>query len=115
MQQALQPAMEASYAAEAANILNHVNAAPAAPTQQTVLMEQMLQMIQLMQQQIQQSSSSHSNTKNKIRTKTDKYCWTHGGCAHSSKDCRNKKPGHQDAATFENRFGGSTDYINQNN
>ena len=116
VQQVLQPAMETSYEAEAADILHHANAAPAAPTQQTVLMEQMLQMMQLMQQQMQQSSNSCSNNKsNKICTKTDKYCWTHGASAHSSKDCRNKKPGHQDAATFDNRLGGSTAYINQNN
>ena len=114
VQQVLQPAMEASYEAEAANNLQYV--APAESTQQTVLMEQMLQMMQLMQQQMQQSSSSQSNNKsNKIRTKTDKYCWTHGGCAHTSKNCRNKKPGHQDDAMFENRMGGSTAYINQNN
>ena len=114
VQQVLQPAMEASYEAEAANNLQYV--APAEYTQQTVLMEQMLQMMQLMQQQMQQSSSSrNNNNSNKIRTKTDKYCWTHGGCAHTSKNCRNKKPGHQDDATFENRMGDSTAYINQNN
>ena len=90
MQQVLQPAMETSYEAEAADILHHANAAPAAPTQQTVLMEQMLQMMQLMQQQMQQSSSSRSNTKSNKMQKIDKYCWMHGGCAHSSKDCRNK-------------------------
>ena len=36
------------------------------------------------------------------------YCWTHGACAHSSTDCRNKAPGHQTTATFNNMQGGST-------
>jgi hypothetical protein len=36
------------------------------------------------------------------------YCWTHGGCAHLGPSCRNKADGHQDAATFENKMGGST-------
>jgi len=117
VQQVLQPAMEASYEAEAADILQHANAATTAPTQQTVLMEQMLHMMQLMQQQLQQSSAGNKNnaTNNKLRTKINKYCWTHGACAHSSSECRNKKPGHQDAVTFDNRMGGSTAYINQNN
>ena len=38
---------------------------------------------------------------------TDKYCWTHGGCNHSSADCTFKAPGHQDAATFAQHMGGS--------
>ena len=36
------------------------------------------------------------------------YCWSHGGCAHSGIPCRGKLEGHQDAATFENKMGGST-------
>ncbi len=36
------------------------------------------------------------------------YCWTHGGCGHLGVGCRNKAEGHQDAATFENKMGGST-------
>jgi hypothetical protein len=37
------------------------------------------------------------------------YCWTHGCCAnwkHTSATCRNKKEGHQDAATFFDMMGG---------
>ena len=41
------------------------------------------------------------------RRTTDKYCWTHGGCAHESKDCTRKAPGHKDSATFANKQGGS--------
>ena len=44
------------------------------------------------------------------RRKTDKYCWTHGGCAHDSSACKDKAAGHQDTATFSNRMGGSNAY-----
>ena len=37
-----------------------------------------------------------------------KYCWTHGACAHSSRECSNKKAGHKNEATFSNKLGGST-------
>ena len=36
-----------------------------------------------------------------------KYCWTHGSCFHSSKQCTNKADGHKDEATFRNRMAGS--------
>ena len=41
------------------------------------------------------------------RRKTDKYCWTHGGCTHESKDCMAKAQGHQNNATFSDKKGGS--------
>ena len=48
-------------------------------------------------------------TTNSVRTPRRKfYCWTHGGCNHQSSECRNKKNGHQDNATFRNKKGGST-------
>ena len=40
----------------------------------------------------------------------DCYCWTHGAGNHASKDCRNKKEGHKDNATFDNRMNGSKSY-----
>ena len=36
------------------------------------------------------------------------YCWTHGGCGHLGGRCRDKRPDHQDTATFENKMAGST-------
>ena len=48
-----------------------------------------------------------------VRNQTDKYCWSHGACGHDGKDCRNKKPGHRDEATFANRLGGSTFFCKQ--
>jgi hypothetical protein len=35
------------------------------------------------------------------------YCWTHGGCGHIGSSCNTKLQGHQDAATFANKMGGS--------
>ena len=39
--------------------------------------------------------------------KYKRYCWSCGCCPHWGKDCTDKKPGHQDGATFKNRMGGS--------
>jgi hypothetical protein len=36
------------------------------------------------------------------------YCWSHGGCGHISTGCNTPAAGHQIAATFENKMGGST-------
>jgi hypothetical protein len=36
------------------------------------------------------------------------YCWTHGGCGHTSADCQTKLQGHQNAATFANKMSGNT-------
>ena len=39
--------------------------------------------------------------------KKRQYCWTHGLCYHQGTQCREKATGHQDAATLQNRMGGS--------
>lgn len=36
-----------------------------------------------------------------------RYCWTHGCTSHWGRQCKNKKAGHKDDATFKNRMGGS--------
>ena len=41
------------------------------------------------------------------RRQTDKYCWTHGGCAHDSNKCTAKAQGHKTNASFANKMGGS--------
>jgi len=43
----------------------------------------------------------------RVRT-FNKYCWTHGGCAHTGTDCLYQVPGHKTEATFEDKMGGST-------
>jgi hypothetical protein len=39
---------------------------------------------------------------------TSKYCWTHGACAHTGKQCRTKAAGHEDTATLLEKMDGST-------
>ena len=46
---------------------------------------------------------------------TDKYCWSHGACGHAGSDCRYKKDGHKDKATFKNKMNGSTLYCQGTN
>jgi hypothetical protein len=41
------------------------------------------------------------------RRTTDKYCWTHGGCNHSSANYSRQAEGHKADATFASRKGGS--------
>ena len=52
-----------------------------------------------------------TKTTNKPRKPNDNYCWTHGfrvADEHTSKTCKNPKPGHQQEATKTNQMGGST-------
>ena len=46
---------------------------------------------------------------------TNKYCWTHGGCAHNSAACIQKANGHQDNAKFSNCMGGSNAFCQPSN
>lgn len=41
------------------------------------------------------------------------YCWTHGWCRHSGKNCTNRMQGHQEQATKENNMGGNPKRCNQ--
>ena len=59
------------------------------------------------------SNNNNSNKKKrrKPRLDTSKYCWSCGAWNHISADCKNKKSGHKDEATFKNRMGGSTECV----
>ena len=46
------------------------------------------------------------------RRNMNNYCWTHGACSHTSKDCENPREGHQYDATFDNKMNGSRYYCN---
>ena len=87
---------------------------PQIMNQMVELLQQMSTMQQQLQQQASTSSSITTNSSNsrrrRIRTNTSFYCWSHGACAHPSPQCKSKKPGHQDAATFDNKMGGLTAY-----
>ena len=100
--------------------------------QQQVMPQLMSQMVDLlqkmstMQQKMQNqqsssttsiSSSSNSGSRRCRITNISFYCWSHGACAHPSAEYKIKRPGHQDAAMFENKRGGYTVYcvvINEN-
>ena len=56
------------------------------------------------------SDNNNQQRKKYKRNDTSKYCWSHGACSHSSKDCEKKKDCHKVDATFQNMMGGCTDY-----
>ena len=84
---------------------------------------EMMKLLKSMQNEIANLSKNNSGNNNNgnntrkgrktpdnpsfTRNKTDQYCWTHGGCAHAGNKCTNKAPGHKDAATFDDKMGGS--------
>ena len=49
--------------------------------------------------------SGRPGTSFRPRRNTSSYCWSHGACAHKGADCRIKRPGHKDEATFSNKMG----------
>ena len=83
--------------------------------------DNLLQMILQLQQQMLNlhnstpapSQPAPKPTRKFIRNHTDKYCWTHGRKRHESKQCKNKKDGHKDNATFSNKMGGSLQYCKE--
>ena len=114
VQQALNPTPEDID--EAPELLHQANLSTANASQQTELLQQMIQMMQTMQSQLASNITAPASVPSQsanIRTRhnTSKYCWTHGACAHTGRDCRLKKEGHDDMATFQNRKGGSTAYV----
>ena len=46
----------------------------------------------------------------KKRWYTNRYCWTYGGCSHTSNKCNSKAKEHKDEAIFDNKMGGSKVY-----
>ena len=58
----------------------------------------------------QDAEDNRLNKRPRFRRDTRFYCWTHGAGNHKGVDCRNKKEGHKDAATFKNKMGGSTNF-----
>ena len=54
------------------------------------------------------------NNANFDRHVTDSYCWTHGGCNHTSADCTLKALVYKDDATRENCMGGSNTFCQPN-
>ena len=79
------------------------------PSINAVTNEELLRLLQQLQQQLQPPNQNlpPQNPRRITRRVVSKYCWTHGACAHSGKDCNTPKEGHKKEATFENRMGGS--------
>ena len=57
------------------------------------------------------TTSTTSNTPY-VRKDIMKYCWTHGAGNHLSKDCKKRRRGHKEDATFADKMGGSKAYCN---
>ena len=55
-------------------------------------------------------NDNKTGRKKRGRWDVSKYCWSCGGGNHDGPDCKKKKPGHKDKATFTNMMGGCTDY-----
>ena len=76
-------------------------------TQQDNIQLKMLQILERIDNKLDERSD---NKRARPRRVLDFYCWTHGAGNHKSGDCRNKKEGHKDNATIDNRMGGSNAY-----
>ena len=78
---------------------------------------EMFKLLRTMQEEIEnmntnkEKSTKYKPTKNGrkttdnprfTRSKTDMYCWTHGGCAHAGATCNDKDQRHKNNATFKN-------------
>ena len=59
------------------------------------------------QQQWHQNQRQYSYTQSRPQYKPKLYCWTHGAGSHDGWGCNNPAHGHQPAATFRDRMGGS--------
>ena len=86
------------------------------------MMQQMQEMMKMMQMQMQQGQQNNSRqngngynrqrndnrgNSNNNRTREWAYCWTHGFCSHSSRNCSYKAQGHKDKATLTDNMGGN--------
>ena len=77
-----------------------------------------LTLLQQMQTQMMNQNSqggggggaTNDSPRRCTRRTTSKYCWSHGACAHESKDCKSPRRGHKRNATFENKMNGSTEF-----
>ena len=76
-----------------------------------ITMESLYTTIQNLQNDIKKLKTPKMIRDTDINVKTGKpfkrYCWTHGCCAHFSRNCDSKAIGHIDNTSFKNRQGGS--------
>ena len=74
-------------------------------TQQDQIQLKMLQILERIDKKLDERQPSTQTRTHRVLTS---YCWTHGAGNHKSADCCNKKDGHKDNATFDNRMDGSS-------
>ena len=99
------------------------NAATAATEINNKKFKQMESTIANLRNELRQTKSSASHNQKPPpanNTSNLSYCWTHGSLLnklHNSTTCKSKAPEHQDAATMENKMGGSenTYFANKEN
>ena len=83
--------------------------APAANAATTDAVQlKMLQILERLDKKLDGQPAPKTTKRRYTRKDTSKYCWSHGACGHPGCECKNKKPGHKDEATFDNKMGGST-------
>ena len=122
----LRTELRTSISALAANTPMPYNHSPTAsmsslsPSANSATTNDLLQIILQLQNQILASKQTPNVSTNPpkrsfVRNHTDKYCWSHGACGHEGAQCKNKKQGHRDDATFSNKLGGSTFLCDQAN
>ena len=56
------------------------------------------------------NQNDNGKPKQRWRANTSCYCWSCGAGNHVSKNCKKKKEGHKDEASFKNRMNGCTDF-----
>lgn len=61
----------------------------------------------LAESEAKNASKSSTNNKSKGSSKPLRYCWTHGTGPHGSNECRGRKHGHMEDATYRNQMGGT--------
>lgn len=66
-----------------------------------------LKILQILEQIDNKLDDKRDPKRPRNRRILDHYCWTHGAGNHKSADCRNKRKGHKDNATFDNHMNGS--------
>ena len=84
------------------------------PTQSDAIQLQLLEMMKQMQAEITDlkkkstGGAAETSTRSTKPPFVAKYCWSHGSCGHTSKDCTKRKDGHNEEATFKDKKGGRT-------
>ena len=61
----------------------------------------LIKIIKDLQDEIKTMKAGKNKPFNRNRN-TSKYCWSHGACSRTNKECRRKEEGHKGEATFEN-------------